>query len=272
VLRDRVITAIILLALLAGALVFLPALGWALFMFLFLLAAAWEWAALARARGAVRIVFAVVTATAALALAWHTGLTQGAPGAVLLQNLYLAVGAFWLIVAPLWLRWRPQQFPSAGVLILGLPLLVAVYCAIVQLRNAGPLLMLSYLAVPWIADIAAYFVGRRFGKRKLAPRISPGKTWAGVYGAFAATAVYGVLWLKFMPADIPFDQAVTISLFVLIAVLTFAGIVGDLFESALKRAAGLKDSGAMLPGHGGVLDRIDALLPVLPLAAWVTMS
>jgi phosphatidate cytidylyltransferase len=131
------------------------------------------------------------------------------------------------------------------------------------------------MATVWIADIAAYFFGRRFGRRKLAPNVSPGKTWEGLYGALAATAVYAGAWIGLFrgatPAavrDLPWSPVWMIILLEALAVLS---VLGDLFESAMKRQAGLKDSGSLLPGHGGVLDRIDALTPVLPVAALVLM-
>jgi phosphatidate cytidylyltransferase len=131
------------------------------------------------------------------------------------------------------------------------------------------------MAIVWIADIAAYLVGYRFGRRKLAPRISPGKTWEGAAAALAATAVYACAWIIFAPGatpavvrDLPWSPA---WMLLLVAGLTALSVIGDLLESAMKRQAGLKDSGALLPGHGGVLDRIDALTPVLPVAALVSL-
>jgi len=192
-----------------------------------------------------------------------------------LQILFGASVLFWAVGAPLWLRALPQHFPLAAMLPMGALILISAYCAMLQLRNIGPGIMLLFMATVWIADVAAYFSGRRFGGAKLAPDISPGKTWAGAYGAFAATAFYALLWITLLPGFLPpaimAKPGGALWMFPLIALLALAAIVGDLFESALKRRAGLKDSGGMLPGHGGMLDRIDALLPVLPLSAGVLM-
>jgi phosphatidate cytidylyltransferase len=135
------------------------------------------------------------------------------------------------------------------------------------LRNAGPWILLMFMAVAWIADIAAYFTGRAFGRRKLAPRVSPGKTWEGVMGAFAATTLYALVLRAVLHVELHPALLAALAVVVFVWVLTAASIVGDLLESALKRQAGLKDSGTLLPGHGGVLDRIDALTSVLPIAA-----
>jgi phosphatidate cytidylyltransferase len=145
----------------------------------------------------------------------------------------------------------------------------------VHLRNIIPVTLLAFMMLVWIADIAAYFAGHRFGRTRLAPTISPGKTREGLYGALVATALFGVAWFTFLrvhvPAllrDLPGSLAWMIAF---VIALTLLSVVGDLFESALKRGAGLKDSGTLLPGHGGVLDRIDALTAVLPAAALASM-
>jgi phosphatidate cytidylyltransferase len=128
------------------------------------------------------------------------------------------------------------------------------------------------MAIVWVADTAAYFAGRRFGKRKLAPAISPGKTWEGVYGALIAVAVYALALLPFAAEagySAPILPTSVIAWVALVLALAGLSIVGDLFESQLKRNRGVKDSGRLLPGHGGVLDRIDALLAALPPAALI---
>ena len=131
------------------------------------------------------------------------------------------------------------------------------------------------MATVWIADTAAYFAGRAFGRRKLAPAISPGKTWEGVYGALAAVAAYALaLWPAARRAG-GFDDSGIAPLAGWIAaalVLAALSVVGDLFESLLKRQAGVKDSGSILPGHGGILDRIDALLAAMPAAALLSLA
>jgi phosphatidate cytidylyltransferase len=157
--------------------------------------------------------------------------------------------------------------------VLGLTLLPATWFALLYLHQLGIVMLFSTLAIVWVADIAAYFAGRRFGNRKLAPRISPGKTWAGVGGAvlgvlMAGAAVHLVSPRAPVLSNALFDESLLLAL-ALLVVLVAMSIVGDLFESLLKRQAGRKDSSRLLPGHGGVLDRIDALLPVLPMAVLI---
>jgi phosphatidate cytidylyltransferase len=130
--------------------------------------------------------------------------------------------------------------------------------------------VLAAMAIVWIADTAAYFTGRAFGRRKLAPMVSPGKSWEGVYGAWVAVVLYALLLVPLAAAAgyrLSVDVVTVVIWLALIFVIASASVVGDLFESLLKRQAGVKDSGTLLPGHGGVLDRIDALLAAMPLAA-----
>jgi phosphatidate cytidylyltransferase len=152
---------------------------------------------------------------------------------------------------------------AAGVIVL-----LAAWVAIVALHARSPWLVLAAMAIVWIADIAAYFAGRRFGRRKLAPAISPGKTWEGVWGALGAVAVYALVLAAAAPAAmVPAGPAATLALVAFLPLVAAISVVGDLYESLLKRQAGVKDSGALLPGHGGVLDRVDALLAAMPFAA-----
>jgi len=160
----------------------------------------------------------------------------------------------------------------ALLLTAGAIALVPAFAAAVDLRSVRPSLLVAVLATVWISDSAAYLVGRRFGKRKLAPFISPGKTWEGVAGALAAVALYALAWASLSgPAGLSLGpgraQLGPAWILPVLLGLAVAGMIGDLFESLIKRQAGVKDSGALLPGHGGVLDRIDAPLAMLPLAA-----
>ncbi|MGE5336701.1 MAG: phosphatidate cytidylyltransferase, partial [Gemmatimonadota bacterium] len=153
------------------------------------------------------------------------------------------------------------------ILLLGVAALSAL-----QLMQQGVTLLVSALAIVWIADTAAYFAGHRWGKTKLAPRTSPGKTWAGVGGAMVAVLMLAMVLAWLAPGWPIFSTRLLQHLHPVVGLPILCGlvaisIVGDLFESLLKRQAGVKDSGKSLPGHGGVLDRIDALLPVLPAAA-----
>jgi phosphatidate cytidylyltransferase len=274
-LRDRVLTAIALVAGFAAALFWLPPLGWTVFAAALVALAAWEWAGFARCGTAGRILYAAATALVGFAAAHATGLTAGGVGLLALALAHGLAVAFWVVGAPLWLARRPAHPSAPLVLALGWVVLLPTFLALVQLRNMGPWLLLAFMAIVWIADIAGYGFGRLFGRRKLAPSVSPGKTWEGVYGALAAGAVYAAAWLGLFrgatPAvvrDLPWSP---LWMIVLVEALVVLSVLGDLVESALKRQAGLKDSGRILPGHGGVLDRIDALTPVLPAAALVNM-
>ena len=150
---------------------------------------------------------------------------------------------------------------AGGVLVL-----VAASGAMVDLRGVRPSLLLAVLGTVWISDTAAYFGGRRFGKRKLAPSISPGKTWEGVAAALAAVGLYALAW-----ASLVAPERSPARLLPVLVGLAVVGMIGDLFESLIKRQAGVKDSGTLLPGHGGILDRIDAPVAMLPLAVLAFM-
>ena len=256
----RVFTAGLLLAVFVPAVLWAPAWLWAILMAGVVGMAAYEWARLSHFPPLSARAYAVLLALCALALPY--GLGAGWP--IFQLGLILLAAVFWLLVAPLWLlgRWHaPQPFVRAAV---GVVLLVPTWAALLYLHARGPGVLLGVMAIVWIADTAAYFSGRHFGRHKLAPAISPGKTWEGVAGAFAALALYaGALSLL---AGMPL-----LSLFVMVSGLLYLSVLGDLFESWIKRVSGMKDSGDVLPGHGGVLDRIDALTSTLPIATGMLM-
>ena len=175
------------------------------------------------------------------------------------QAYAFAIAAlFWVLVAPFWLVRGLAGARSGALAAAGFVVLVPASLAMTTLE---PRRLLAVLVLVWVADSAAYFVGRALGKRKLAPSISPGKTWEGAAGGMAGALVWAIICRGFFddPAWLPYLGAA--------ALLAAASIVGDLFESAAKRRAGVKDSGALLPGHGGILDRIDSATAVLPLSA-----
>lgn len=253
----RVITAIVLLAIFIPALFLAPALLWALMIALVAGAAAHEWARISafpawlpRLYGAGMSVMAMVI---------YQMPEQGAAMLV----LYALAAVFWVLVAPLWLagRWHGE-----GVFVralVGSLVVLPTWAAIVALREHSPWLLLGVMLLVWIADSAAYFAGRRFGRHKLAPEISPGKSWEGVIGAGVALVLYAsAISAAIHGLRIP-------GALILAAALLYFSILGDLFESWMKRVAGVKDSGTLLPGHGGVLDRIDALTAALPIAAGI---
>lgn len=274
-LAQRVATAVVLLAAFFAALFLLPPRGWTAVAALVLAIGAWEWAGFARSASGGRLAYATVMTLTGGAIAVALGLADGRSGALTLIPIYATAAVFWLAAAPWWLRRGGAANSPHVVLLAGWVVLIPTFLALVHLRNIHPLTLLGFMLVVWIADIAAYFAGRRWGRRKLAPRISPGKTWAGFYGALAATSLFALAWVAFgrqhtpsIVRDLPFTGAVMLAFVALLATLS---VLGDLFESSMKRQAGLKDSGRILPGHGGVLDRIDALTPVLPVAALVCM-
>jgi phosphatidate cytidylyltransferase len=274
-LAQRVATAVVLVPLVLAALFLLPPFGWGLFALAFVAVAAHEWSRLAGygTGGRWTLVAAVVAASIALLGLPALGFARGWPGHVVAAVCGLAA-LFWLLVAPLWLAngWPMPRRLATGVA--GAVALVGAWFAVVELQARSPWLILAAMAVVWIADTAAYFAGRRFGRRKLAPRVSPGKTWEGVYGALAAVAIYALLLVPLAAAGGFAGRISPIAILVwvgLAVALAAVSIVGDLYESLLKRHAGVKDSGRALPGHGGVLDRIDALLAAMPVAALLTL-
>jgi phosphatidate cytidylyltransferase len=170
---------------------------------------------------------------------------------------------------PCWLRfkWTLRGNDFVGYLV-GMIVILPTWAAMSALYAVTPWLLLTAMALVWVADISAYFAGRAFGKHKLAPAISPGKTWEGVAGAVVGVLIYGGIVLMFSPLQGKVSLPVPL-LVLLLILLTAVSVMGDLFESLLKRQAGIKDSSNLLPGHGGVLDRIDALTSTLPLAALI---
>ncbi len=250
----------LLLAVFVPAALWAPAWLWAILMAGVVGMAAYEWARLSHFPPLSARVYAILLALCALAL--PVGLAVDWP---LFQRVLILLSvAFWLLVAPLWLlgRWHaPRIFARAAI---GVVILLPTWAALLYLHARGPDVLLGVMAVVWIADTAAYFSGRLFGRHKLAPVISPGKTWEGVMGAFVALMLYAGAWSLWgaMPVR---------PLFFMAAGLLYLSVLGDLFESWIKRVSGMKDSGDTLPGHGGVLDRIDALTSTLPIATGMLM-
>ena len=263
----RLVTAAVLLPLFVSALLFLPNEYWAAFLLPALLIASLEWAALAGYGRSARWLFGGISLLSGLALLYASDspgtLATGASAPFPMFACWVSA-AFWLLLAPVWLagKWRVQNALIMGAT--GWVVLVPAWLAMVGLQ-AQPARLLTLLGVVWIADSAAYLVGRRLGRRQLAPQISPGKTWEGVAGACAAVAVYyGVVWFIFSPDDALFQGLGGAILFAAIMVMS---VEGDLFESWMKRQAGVKDSSRLFPGHGGMLDRIDGLIASMPFAA-----
>lgn len=271
-LKTRIITAVVLLAILLPVLFQASPWPFAWVTVAMMGAAGWEWSRLNGLPGT-----GAIAAGVALALACVWTLVLGglnAPPAWVWSLASLA----WVLGGAYALRAGPAGWPRiarGARLALGALLLWGAWLAIVQAKVHGINFILSVFCLVWMADIAAYFCGRAFGKRKLAPAISPGKSWEGVWGGMAGVLLLGVTWVHAIDVNLAVDSPSLFTLLVqrhgvvsLLAVVFLGAmsVVGDLFESLVKRAAGAKDSSNLLPGHGGVLDRIDALLPVFPLA------
>ena len=272
-LQQRVITAVLLLALLLPSLWVTTPWPFALLTLLLIAAAGWEWS---RLNGVATVAALGPGALLALAGLWavHTGSIVKVPATV-----WWGATAAWLVIGAMALRRGPAgwpRWPAVLRLALGLLALWVGWLALAKARAVGVNFLLSTLCLVWAADIGAYAAGRAFGRRKLAPTISPGKSWEGVAGGMVSVLMLAALWVLAIDRRWPVDSAslytVSVERFgwggLLPLALALAGfsVVGDLFESLVKRAAGAKDSSRLLPGHGGVLDRIDALLPVLPAA------
>ena len=262
-LKQRLLTAAVLMPLLLAAMFLLPGLGWQLVLVVPVLVAAHEWARLAAFGRGTEAIFLCLLVVAVGLAGWvaRAPVSQQAPGIAPAHVVFGFCIAFWLIVVPCWLWLKIVVRNRWALVICGIAVLVPTWFAFAQLQR-DPLLLLFLLGVVWIADTAAYLFGRTFGRHKLAPRISPGKTWEGVAGALATVTVYALILARATGRDGGFLVATFLG-------MTIFSIVGDLFESWLKRGAGVKDSGTILPGHGGVLDRIDGLMAAMPLAALI---
>jgi phosphatidate cytidylyltransferase len=270
-LKQRVLTAAVLIGLLLPVLALDPPWPFALFVLVAFVVGAWEWGRLNGAGGLSLLLGIALAAVAlgAIAAGWGTDAPRAA---------WWAAFAAWVVGGGLTLRGGTSGWPRAPQairLVLGLVVLWAAWLALTNARVIGLNFLLSVLTLVWAADIFAYFGGRAFGRRKLAPSISPNKSWEGVWsGTAGALAVAGV-WLVVEGAlgiDSPSLYARldarfgVIGMALVVVFLVGMSVVGDLVESLVKRSAGAKDSGGLLPGHGGVLDRVDALLPVFPMA------
>ena len=270
-LLKRLITALVLLPVVLGALFWFPAWGWGLFAIVLMGAAASEWGRLSTltANGAAYFLAGMLIAMSLLLMAYL--LPDGRPvfdRSIVPIGAYIAL-MFWAIAVPLWLRsqWRAPVQANA---LAGIAVLLPMFISLLVLRERSPWLLLTFAVIVWVADVAAYFAGKAFGKRKLAPAISPGKTIEGVIGGVVAVVAYFFVWRAVAqhwpsPWSAPWIAA-GLSVLLIFVTLGLASVLGDLYESWIKRGAGMKDSGTLLPGHGGVMDRIDALTSALPLA------
>jgi phosphatidate cytidylyltransferase len=273
VLKQRIITALVLVAFLLPALAAPRVWPFAVLTQLLIGAAGWEWARLNGVNGGGALALGVMLAALCTAALW-VGLVDAPPPHAVWWGALLV----WVLGGAQVLRSGPEGWPRIAQAVrvaIGLALLWTAWLALTTAKTIGVNFILSTFCLVWAADIAAYFGGRAFGKRKLAPSISPGKSWEGVWsGMLGALALAGFwLWLDTMfkmdSSSLYLRLYARFGAIGLIGVVVFLcamSVVGDLFESLVKRSAGAKDSSALLPGHGGVLDRVDALLPVFPIA------
>ncbi len=275
-LKQRIITAVVLLLFLLPALFHSDPLYWRLVTLVMVAAGAWEWARL-NGLGLYGAWIGGFACLVACVMAWDLGLLAGRH-----PLLWITAGAAWVLAGGALLKAGVSRWgtlPRALRLVGGWLALWLTWLAIVQARDVGIAYLLSILLLVWMADVAAYFAGKAWGGRfsaaKLAPSISPGKSWEGVWGGMAGVVLLALVWLALERTGVLPPPSLYGHLqshggwgLLLLAVLFLAAmsVVGDLVESLVKRSAGAKDSSRLLPGHGGVLDRVDALLPTLPLA------
>lgn len=264
-LKTRITTSIVLIAGFLAALFLSNDIVWALLTLLATLVALWEWANLIQLKNwYMRIMIAIALGIGlAFIVSLQAESTSGMETSISLYrdaftlSILSYAALFWVLVIPIWLTFKKKINHQLSMSVLGLLLLLATWLGLIGLHHISPWLLLGVLATVWIADSAAYFSGKRFGRYKLAAEISPGKTWEGVAGALVAVTLYGLLLCNFLH----YSLWLIVGLWLIVAL----SIMGDLFESLLKRQAGIKDSSQLLPGHGGVLDRIDGLIPSIPL-------
>lgn len=268
-LKTRIITALILAPIAIGGIFFLGPVGFALFTGAIMMLGAWEWANLAGlTQQWQRVGYAIATGLI-LFLCYHPPV------------FILWLASVWWVVCFFLVRsypagssvWQPVAIRS----VMGVLVLLPAWAGLNLLRNGAPdfgglensLLFIVYVFfIVWVADIGAYFSGRAFGKAKLAPRVSPGKSWAGVWGGLVAVAALALAAGQWAGAD-----AAEASLLVVVSVgVGLVSVLGDLLESMLKRFRGIKDSSQLLPGHGGILDRIDSLTAAVPVFTLVAIQ
>lgn len=264
-LRQRLITALMLAGVVIAVLTFGSSGAWALLVTVFCLAAAWEGGRLSKISASMQVLqFACVGAVILGLWVMFFKPAVVAPNVTVIDIFLMCTGVFWLVVAPMQLSVRRIQVLMPWGLIVWPLLIGAAWISAVTLRHAGVAFLVAVVVITIVADVAAYFVGRKWGRVKLAPSISPGKTREGAIGGIVAAGIWTALACSYLGVTAGFVQALLAGL--IGAFLGAFAVMGDLWESQLKRQAGMKDSSNLLPGHGGVLDRIDAQLAVLPLA------
>jgi phosphatidate cytidylyltransferase len=274
-LKTRILTALVILPIVFIALFTFPNWAWDVFTGGIVLVACWEWSRFCQFPAGGKRAYLLLTALvgAAIFFAYLDGNVLGVSFDSFKLVGFVLAALFWFVVAPWWLvkQWRPKPFVVAA--LTGWVVIFPTWLAFLALHDVSPWLLLSFALIVWVADIAAYFVGKSIGRHKLAPAISPGKTIEGAAGAVVGVTAYYFLWKHLLASTTVGREAWAQELalhgwflFALFVLLGFMSVLGDLFESWMKRGVGMKDSSRLLPGHGGILDRIDALTSTLPLA------
>lgn len=261
VLKQRLLTAAVLIPLFVWAVLGLPTPYFAVLLALVIVIASMEWGTVARFPTPLRVGFVMAVATLLPLAIW-------APPSTPFMYAITGGAVIWWLVSTQWLRryeaGRPVTYGRWSAVLVGMLVLLPPWLALVALHDdpaAGPAYVLFLFVLIWAADSGAYFCGRRYGRRKLAPRVSPGKTWEGAAGGLAAALAVAVIGVGLL--DVSFAAAP--AFLILCGMVVVISVVGDLVESLFKREAGVKDSGRFLPGHGGALDRIDSLTAAAPL-------
>jgi len=274
VLKQRIITALVLVALFLGLLFLAPMQWFAVVVAGVILLGGWEWANLSNLNRALRFVFLAALGVALVFAAQYVFAMDFSNPDIDRARQILAVACGWWALAFLWV----QGYPASAMLwgnrwargLIGLVVLMPAWLSVVILRGLdhGAWLVLFVVAIVVAADVGAYFVGRKFGKHKLAREVSPGKSWEGFFGGLAACLVLA-LTVSYA-FELPLKNTVLFSFGVLVTAL--ASVIGDLVESMFKRHRGIKDSSRILPGHGGILDRLDSLTAALPVFTMAALA
>jgi len=269
VLKQRVITALVLVTVIGGAIIYLSPLGFAALITVLVLAASWEWSALSGLRSWLsRLAFSASCGLLMAVAAWRCHLlTEQIEWSQTI--VILEIACLWWAIALLWVKTYPASSKLWGSIpirmIMGFLTLIPAWLAFIALRSSGGgiAIILVLIGLVICADTGAYFAGKAWGKRKLAPAVSPGKSWAGFWGGLVISSVFVLAMWWFYG-----DRALALPTVLFIALLTgLASVLGDLVESMVKRHQGVKDSGMILPGHGGIMDRFDSLTAAAPVFA-----
>ena len=273
-LKQRIITAIILALIFITATVFLSSFSYSLFVTIVVLAASWEWCAfIGLAKQVAKVSYLATLGSMIIALYFFLGIV---PESLVINSyragIILGLGILFWVLTFFMLKGYPSNSDrwnnKSKIALMGLMALIPTWVGIVQIKYLNPqgFLLLGMVVMVAAADIGAYFVGKRIGKNRLAPSLSPNKTWEGVMGGFAACLLVGILLIWLLHSYLITLSNVQILILVLLSlVVMLFDVIGDLLESMLKRNRDLKDSGKILPGHGGILDRVDGLLAVTPI-------